>query len=213
MLASAQRARQVRALLALPGRRRAANPAHPGLCGRCDDNLYGAAKPRRACVNARGPLVRCWALLAGRRAGRPGHQATRRFAARGGGNPRRHRVLQPGAGVQPRRGVQLSRRRAGLAARVVQRRSRWSRSCLIIALLLRHAGRATVLRRPRADPRRGARAISGTASRSATWSISSIFTPLGWHWPAFNLADSRDHRGRGAADPRRLPAAQGRGAA
>ena len=37
---------EVRALLALPRRRRRAIAAHPTLCGRCVANLFGAGEPR-----------------------------------------------------------------------------------------------------------------------------------------------------------------------
>ena len=138
-----------------------ADPAHPTLCGRCVANLFGAGEPRalrvsparqragsgRAADAATRHASRWWRWLGSRRRDRrrPGDQ---------GGDPRRvprrrgaarHQLLQPRARVQHRRGVQLPRRRARLAALASSRRSPIGASVVIVWLLRRGGSRCYCL--------------------------------------------------------------------
>ena len=97
--------------------------------------------------------------------------------------------LQPGAGVQPRRGLQLSRRRRRLAEVVLRRAGAGH-----FGLAGRHDAPAMQRSACCLPPWRWSSAArwatSSTGWASVRWSTSSDFHVGRYHWPAFNVADS-----------------------
>ena len=137
-------------------------PAHPALCGRCVANLFGAGEPRgspdrhgsmqlNAIVLPREPsrLSAALALAVARRdRRRPGDEARDPRGDSSGRGAAADVVLQPGAGVQHGRGVQLPRRRRGW--------QRWLFAAIAIAACVVD-GLAAASRRQRAGSARGSR--------------------------------------------------------
>ena len=126
-----------------------------------------------------------------------------RFCARRAA--RAHAVLQPGAGLQQGRGVQLPRRCGRAGRRRCSSASRSVAAAIVGVLIVRSPGRRLLCA--------GLALILGGAlgnviDRLRFGQVVDFldFHAGGWHWPAFNVADSGDHRRRGAPHPRRLRA-------
>ena len=186
----AERARQVRALLALPRGRRAPTPRHPGICGRCVANIEGPGEDTAACLSAgmrRWPrwlalsaavaaadlATKAWvsAVFA---AGRGARASRRSSTSCCGTTPARRSASSPGAGGWQRWFF------VGVTVVV---------SAVLVAMLRKQ--RRQPASRRRARPR--ARGAAGNLWDRVTLGHVVDFIQLhaaGYYWPAFNVADS-----------------------
>ena len=208
IVASAEPAPEVRALLALPRRRR----RRP----RASDDLRAlrlesrTARARRAGSPEPGAQARALARGRGARRGRrPGDEGARPGVARAGRADPGHPVRRSRARLQHRGRVQLPRRRRRLAARLLHRdrRRRHRPDRLAPGASFRRAG---VLRRPGAHPRRRDRQPVGS-HRARTRRRLRAAARRRLALSGVQRRRLRDHGRRGAAGLGRTVREAGRG--
>ena len=168
-------------------------PRTRDFCGRCVSNLFGTGEPRTYAYLHAAPGG-AGSPQPGRRRARPAHQVGRPAGARLRASRSRSLpffnlvlVYNPGAAFSF-----LASAAAGSASFFIA--IAVAASVLIVYLLRTPRRNRLVLPRPRADARRRARQSHRPRDRLGAVIDFIDVHAAGYHWPAFNVADSRHHR-------------------